>query len=92
MSSDTRNHSFSLQPKASEIVNAILDQKKSAFVSDAIVFYDSQKKLTKFSGPGEISDNEADCMPPSVILEMLGQTIDLKPYVELNQMARMGQR
>lgn len=29
---------------------------------------------------------------PSVILEMLGQTIDLKPYVELNQMARMGQR
>jgi len=29
---------------------------------------------------------------PSVILEMLGQTLDLKPYVELNQMARMGQR
>jgi len=68
MSSDTRNHSFSLQPKASEIVNAILDQKKSAFVSDAIVFYDSQKKLTKFSGPGEISDNEADCMPQVGVL------------------------
>jgi len=29
---------------------------------------------------------------PSVILEMLGATVDLKPYVELNQMARMGQR
>lgn len=29
---------------------------------------------------------------PAVILEMIGETLDLKPYVELNQMARMGQR
>lgn len=29
---------------------------------------------------------------PSVILEMIGETLDLKPFVELNQMARMGQR
>ena len=29
---------------------------------------------------------------PSVILEMLGETLDLPEYVELNQMARMGQR
>ena len=29
---------------------------------------------------------------PSVILEMLGDTVNLPQYVELNQMARMGQR
>lgn len=29
---------------------------------------------------------------PSVILECLGDTVDLPEYVELNQMARMGQR
>ena len=29
---------------------------------------------------------------PSSILEMLGETLDLPEYVELNQMARMGQR
>jgi len=59
MTSDTRNHSFSLDPKASDIVNAIRNQKKSRFVSDAIVFYDSKKKLGKLPGPGEISDDEA---------------------------------
>ena len=63
MSSDTRNHSFSLQPKASDIVNAVRDQKKSAFVSDAIIFYDSKKKLGQFPGPGEIADDEAKNMP-----------------------------
>jgi len=59
MSSDTRNHSFSLQPKASEIVNEVRDQKKSAFVSDAILYYDSKKKLGEIAGPGKIPDDEA---------------------------------
>ena len=69
MSSDTRNHSFSLQPKASEIVNAVKDQKKSGFVSDAIVFYDSQKKLGQLPGPGEISDDEANHVPQVGVLK-----------------------
>jgi len=60
MSSDTRNHSFSLDPKASDIVNAIRDQKKSRFVSTAILFYDSEKKLTQLAGPGEIADKKTD--------------------------------
>ena len=69
MSSDTRNHSFSLDPKASDIVNAIRDQKKSRFVSSAILFYDSQKKLPEFTGPGEISNDEADCVPQVGVLK-----------------------
>ena len=63
MSSDTKNHSFSLQPKASDIVNGIKDQKKSAFVSDAIVFYDSKKKLGQIPGPREIADDKTENVP-----------------------------
>ena len=63
MSSDTRNHSFSLDPKASDIVNAIRNQKKSRFVSDAILFYDSKKKLAEFAGSREVTDDETDCVP-----------------------------
>jgi len=59
MSSDTRNHSFSLQPKASEIVNMVRDQKKSAFVSSAILYYDSKKKLGELPSPGQVADDEA---------------------------------
>lgn len=68
MTTQNRNHSFSLQPKASDIVNSIRDQKKSGFVSDAIVFYDSQKKLGQLPGPGEISDDEANHVPQVGVL------------------------
>lgn len=71
MSSDTRNHSFSLDPKASDIVNAIRDQQKSRFVSSAILFYDSQKKLTELPSTGEISDDEADCVPQVGVLRRI---------------------
>ena len=65
MTSQTRNHSFSLQPKASDIINAVKDQKKSGYVSDAIVFYHSHKKLNQVAGPSKVADDEAQKMPPS---------------------------
>jgi len=71
MTSDTRNHSFSLDPKASDIVNAIRDQKKSRFVSDAILFCDSQKKLGQFPGPGQVADDETDCVPQVGVLKAI---------------------
>lgn len=71
MSSDTRNHSFSLQPKASEIVNAVRDQKKSGFVSDAIVYYDSKQKLGELPSPGQVPHNEAKKMLPGGVLSRL---------------------
>jgi len=64
MSTNNRNHSFSLQPKSSEIVNMIKDQKKSAFVSDAICEKhqrsQSKQELSEITSSGEIADDEAE--------------------------------
>ena len=73
MSTKNRNHSFSLQPKASEIINMVKDQKKSGFVSDAIVEkYEldaararSEQIVDQIPGPGEIADDEAKKVPQS---------------------------
>jgi hypothetical protein len=65
MSSETRNHSFSLQPKASDIVNSVKDQKKSGYVSDAIVFYwEKSQEGAQFLRTGEISNDEAKHVLP----------------------------
>lgn len=76
MSTNNRNHSFSLQPKASEIINMVKDQKKSGFVSDAIVEKfqrdkderDSKEKLSQFPGSGEIPHDEANDVPKVGVL------------------------
>jgi len=70
MSSITRNHTFSLQPKASRIINELEDGKKSKFVSDGIVFFHYNQGLEhseddsgKVASASEITQDEAKKMP-----------------------------